>query len=563
MDPFLACVLLSHGQKGRNKAHGIHNNEKGCERKDRKIKRVCHDLKTSAKDACIFTPLEIVEDEWVKLGGCDGLWHNGDMIIFRKILFYLFFAFYLVLCPIIILYAFGYIFTPKVEEGFAKTGLIHIETLPANASISIANRRYSERTPATIRNLLPGQYDMKILLRGFRPWERKVEVESGKAANFEKVLLVSQNLKMRTLAAGLFEDLWPVPGTHYLLLKSTGRAGDLKVFDWKNEVSRPVLRETSFFLDAKLVRVFMVKESPFIILQVKTSGGIKFLGCQLDKEKSEVRDLSSFFIKGEPDEILWEGGHPDYLFVGQNQDLSRMDLEKKMVFPGFLTNIRGFGLFRNKVYALRGSSMVRLGFNAKKGEEALVENGIFLENLFSGLEKYKIDFISNNTICFQGERGELFSNALPYRFVDEGVRGYQADSDGQKIALWQAARVGVLDFEKPEHKKEFFERGPEIEWVVENGQDIRQVYFVYDAAYVLFCDQDKVFLARVGEQGIPPEEIVKVRKGSGFFYAEKTGKLYYLGSSRGEFMVADILPEGITLSGMINELEKETQGAPK
>ena len=482
------------------------------------------------------------------------------MVIFRKILFYIVFAIYLVLCPLIILYAFGYIFTPKVEEGYAKTGLIHIETLPSNASILIANRRYDGKTPDTIRNLLPGQYDLKILLPGFRPWARKVKVESGKAVSFEKILLIPKDVKRRTLVAGPFEDLWPVPETRFLLLKSSERAGDLKVFDWKNEVSRPVLPEASPFAASKLVRVFKVKESPFVILQVNTSGSMKFLGCQLDKEQSEVKDLSGLFLKGEPDEISWEGGDPDYLFARYGQDLSRLNLEKKTVLPGFLTKIRGFGLFKNKVYALRGASIVRLGFSAKPGEEGLVEKGIFLENLFKGDDKYKIDFISHNTICFRGERGELFSNVLPYRFVGEGVRGYQADEDSRKIVLWQGARVGVLDFEKPERKKEIFERGPEIEWVVENGQDIRQAYFVYDKCYLLFCDQDKVFLSHVGESEFSPEEILAVRGRSGVFYSEKTGKLYYLGSSRGELMSADILPEGLTFSGVIDELEKGTRG---
>lgn len=485
------------------------------------------------------------------------------MIILRKILFYLFFALYLVLCPIIILYALGYIFTPKVEEGFTKTGLIHIETLPANASISISKRHHAERTPAMIRDILPGQYDVKVLLSRYRPWIRKVEVEPGKAINFEKVLLIPQKVKTRTLIAGSFKDLWPVPGTRYLLLRSAERAGDLQVFDWRNEVSHPVLPEASAFAAAKLVRVFSAKESPFVILQVKTSEGMKFLGCQLDREKSEMKDLSGFFTLGEPREILWEGGHPGYLFALLGQDLSRVDLEKETVVPDFLTAIRGFGLFRNKVYALRGSSIVRLGFSARKGEETLVEKGIFLENLFSGSDKYQIDFISNNKVCFFGERGEFFSNALPYRFVDAGVRGYQIEEDGRKVALWQGERVGVLDFEKPEHKKEFFERGPEIEWVFEKGRSIRQAYFVYEGAYVLFCDEDEIFLARIGERDIPAEGLVRVREKSGFFYAEKTGKLYYLESSRGEFMAADVLPEGITFSGVINELEKETQGAMK
>jgi hypothetical protein len=294
---------------------------------------------------------------------------------------------------------------------------------------------------------------------------------------------------------------------------------------------------------------------------MKISGSLKFLGCQLDKEKSEVKDMTDLFLGEEPREILWEGGRPDYLFTLRGQDLSRMDLEKGIVLPDFLTKIRGFGLFKKKVYALRGSSIVRVGFNAKKGEEALVEKGIFLENLFSGNGKYQIEFISNNTICFLGERGELFSNVLPYRFVDAGARGYETDRDGRKVALWQEERVGVLDFEKPERKKEFFERGPEIEWIFEKGRSIRQAYFVYDAGYVLFCDDATIGLARIGEKDIPPEKLVQIRGQSGFFYAEKTGKLYYLEPSRGQLVAADILPEGITFSGVINELEKETQEA--
>ena len=485
------------------------------------------------------------------------------MKILRKILFYIFFSIYLVLCPLIIFYAFGYIFTPKVEEGFVKTGLVHIETFPANASLSIANRRYGEKTPATVRNLLAGIYDMKVSLAGYRPWVRKVQVEPGKAANFDKVLLVPQRLKTRTLIAKPFADLWPVPGTRYLLLKGSGHAGDLKVFDWKNEAVRPMLPEGSPFASAKLVRVFMAKESSLVLLQVESSEGMKFLGCPLDKDKPEVKDLSSLFTKGEPREISWEGNRPDYLFALYEQDLSRLDLEKMTALPGFLEKIRGFGLFKGKVYALRGTSLARLNFNAKQSEEAVVEKGVFLENLFRGEGKFKIDFISDHAICFRGERGELFSNALPYRFVDGGVQGYQVDGEGRKVVLWQKERVGVLDFEKPERKKEFFERGPEIEWVVEKGESLRQAYFVYEATYVLFCDEDEVSLARLGEREIPSEKLVTVRKNSMIFYAEKTGKLYYLEPARGELVAADILPEGITLSEVMSELEKETQGAMK
>ena len=485
------------------------------------------------------------------------------MKILRQILFYLFFSLYLVLCPLIILYGLGYIFTPKSQEGFTKTGLIHIETLPANAFLSIARRHYTERTPAMIRNLLAGVYDVKVSLPGYRSWARMVQVEPGKASNFEKVLLLPQKLKIRPLLAKPFEDLCPVSGTRYLLLKGSGPAGDLTVFDWKNGTARPVLPERSPFASAKLVKVFMAKESAMVMLQVQTPGGMKFLECLLDKDKPEAKDLSVLFPAGEPSGISWEGNHPDYLFALYDQDLARLDLEKMKAIPGFLEKIRGFGLLKGKVYALRMSSLARLNFNAKHGEEAVVEKGVFLENLFQGAGKFKIDFISNHLICFQGERGELFANALPYRFVDEGVKGYEPDTEGRKLVLWQEGGVGVLDFEKPERKKEFFERGPEIEWVTQKGKRIRQAYFVYDSAYVLFCDENEVWLTRLGEADAPAEDLVGVRENSTVFYAEKTGKLYYLEPSRGELVAADVLPEGITFSGVINEFEKETQGVLK
>jgi hypothetical protein len=274
-----------------------------------------------------------------------------------------------------------------------------------------------------------------------------------------------------------------------------------------------------------------------------------------------VNDLTDLFLKGAPREILWERDRPDYLFALYDQKLARLDLEKMTTTPDFIERVRGFGLFRDKVYALQGASIVQQNFKAKPGEETSVEKGVFLENLFSGDSRFQIDFISNHTICFTGEKGELFSNALPYRFVDEGVMGYQANAGGRKVVLWKDKKIGVLDFEKPERKKEFFERGPEIEWVFDAEKSVRQAYFVYNAAYILFAAGEEVSLFQIGGSGIPAERLVRTLGNSSVFYSERTGKLYYLEVSKGFFVSADILPEGFSFAGMISEFEKETQEA--
>ena len=59
------------------------------------------------------------------------------MLILRKIVFYIFALFYIVFCPLVVLYAFGYIFKPQSEEVVVKTGIIYLSTAPAGASIYV------------------------------------------------------------------------------------------------------------------------------------------------------------------------------------------------------------------------------------------------------------------------------------------------------------------------------------------------------------------------------------------------------------------------------------------
>lgn len=483
----------------------------------------------------------------------------GLMKIFRRILFYIFFSAYLVLCPLIVFYAFGYIFTPKVEEGFVKTGLVHVETLPGNASLSIANRRYSQKTPATIRNLLAGKYAVKLSLKGYRPWVREVTIAAGKAVNFEKVLLLPEKMKSRVLFPGPFESIQAVPGTHFLILKGGRGAGDLKTFDWRSQTLRSFLPEGSSLARSEVARIFTARESSFVVVQLKGPEGVKFLGCPVDREKPEAKDLTDLFAGAQPSELFWEGNRPEYVFALSGKTLSRLDLGKMAVSPVVLDEVRGMGLLRGKVYALRGTSIVRMNFNAKPGDMTLVERGVFLQNLFGGEEPFRIDFISSDAICFLGEKGQLFSNILPYRFVDKGVRGYQPDAAGKKIVLWQEERIGLLDLEKPERKDVFFERGPEISWAYERGEDLRQAYFVLGDAYALFLDKGQVFLMRLGDDQARPEKIVSARADGGIFYTERTGKLYYLNPDQGELVMTDIIPEEVTFSGVIGEMEPSPQ----
>ena len=100
----------------------------------------------------------------------------------RKILFYIFALFYIIACPILIMYAFGYIFRLNIEKGLVKTGLVSLATVPARATVLLENRRYTSVTPAVIRDLIPGKYRVELSLKDYLPWSEMIFVEAGRAA---------------------------------------------------------------------------------------------------------------------------------------------------------------------------------------------------------------------------------------------------------------------------------------------------------------------------------------------------------------------------------------------
>jgi hypothetical protein len=90
--------------------------------------------------------------------------------------------------PLILSYALGYKFNVRAFK-FVKTGLIFVKTQPAGAQIYLNNRLITERSPASMQELLPGSYNVTLELAQHYPWKGQVEVEAGKVSRVDKVIL--------------------------------------------------------------------------------------------------------------------------------------------------------------------------------------------------------------------------------------------------------------------------------------------------------------------------------------------------------------------------------------
>ena len=131
----------------------------------------------------------------------------------RKIFFYFFVLLFFVLSFYVICYAQGYrikLTIPPSFEMFQKTGMILVKSEPGDALIYLNNEprqslvtRYLwsssgyYHTPAKIKNLLPGEYNIKLEKEGYHPWEEKIKVYPSRITKLADVHLFRQGLPLK------------------------------------------------------------------------------------------------------------------------------------------------------------------------------------------------------------------------------------------------------------------------------------------------------------------------------------------------------------------------------
>jgi len=274
------------------------------------------------------------------------------MLLLRRIFFYLFIVLYLILCPWTILYALGYLYRPGAEQGIVKTGLISLSTVPPGASVYVGKSRYTQKTPATLRDLLPGDYPVRLVLKHYRPWRETLPVEAEKATLLEKILLLPDTWKEEIILKDSFETLIPLPGNEVFLLGKGSRLGEMWVYDWKRETIRPLLPTASPFREAKLLAYFSVRESPCLLLRVDFKQRGRYLWLEIEKEETILRDLSNLFPE-RPLWVAWDPRDKEQLFAFYNDGyLNRLEIASKAIYPKVLINLRGFGLWDRAIYVL-------------------------------------------------------------------------------------------------------------------------------------------------------------------------------------------------------------------
>jgi len=164
----------------------------------------------------------------------------------RRVLYIFFLLAFFITTPLVMFYAAGYKFSFSMSHPFniQKTGMLILDTEPKGAKIYLngesqqffLNKIFGKNeghitTPAKIKNLLPGEYDVRISLPGYWDWQKKLTIKAGESTYAEDVYLFRNNLPIPLLIEDIKESAIS-PNRKFMAVKT---AATIKIIDLDNE----------------------------------------------------------------------------------------------------------------------------------------------------------------------------------------------------------------------------------------------------------------------------------------------------------------------------------------
>jgi hypothetical protein len=108
-------------------------------------------------------------------------------LLIRKILLITSIVIFLVLAPIIILYAMGYR-SGLLNSSNPSVGVLLVETTPRRAQINL-NGEEKGSTPRAITNISPGEVSLSLQKEGYLSWQKNISVIPTSVVNVTNVRL--------------------------------------------------------------------------------------------------------------------------------------------------------------------------------------------------------------------------------------------------------------------------------------------------------------------------------------------------------------------------------------
>ncbi|KPJ85883.1 hypothetical protein AMJ57_01360 [Parcubacteria bacterium SG8_24] len=195
----------------------------------------------------------------------------------RKIIALTFIAVFAVTAPAVVLLTSGYRFNIG-KNRLERTGTLYISTEPAGAVVSIDGNIQTERTPASLVQLLPEEYFVELTRPGYLPWSKRLAVESGRTTFVKDQRLLRDVLPRSVHLADIRASAFSADGLRVALLTHTGGWLELTVLELEELRTETLAR-------------FSPQGFRSAGLSWSADDGLLLLDIRTDGDRREIREL--------------------------------------------------------------------------------------------------------------------------------------------------------------------------------------------------------------------------------------------------------------------------------
>jgi dipeptidyl aminopeptidase/acylaminoacyl peptidase len=149
----------------------------------------------------------------------------------RRIIYILLIAAFFIVAPLIILYNSGYRYNFK-KKSFQKTGIIFVSAAAKNVNIFLDGKLVAQKTPIFLKNLFPGNYNIKIEADNYLAWEKELSVQSQLTTFVKDLVLLKESLPI-VITGGQISKMTVSPDKNYLAFIAGNKKSVLSILDLK------------------------------------------------------------------------------------------------------------------------------------------------------------------------------------------------------------------------------------------------------------------------------------------------------------------------------------------
>ncbi len=480
------------------------------------------------------------------------------MIRLRKSLFVLFTFLYLIICPSLILYSLGIVIKPG-KKNMIKTGVVYIATIPSGASITVNDKPHKDETPTLIDNLMPGSYHIRIKAPGYQLWETTLSVSAEKATPLENILLIKESMKPDELSVQPVNKLLAVDENPFVIVTAAENTQDYLFHIWdesirqnilperkdENSLLKPLFPRQLSIPKGRILNHFAVTASPYLIFEIETDFGRKYLWTDLIFGPSKTEDITNLFPVN-PQSIQWSQNDPRHLYSLQDHTINRLDMATKAIYPGIIENVENFSTYNQIIYFISSDkTLLRANTNDLEDTVQPASNSQTFNDLIIKQFPFTTMWAASEHIVFLiGKNGTLLSNLKPYLISEKNIKGFKWHKKFRKLAFWNSKQIGIMDFSKKNT-----DEIPTVAWINVAFKEISQVYWANEDSHLLIADDGQIYLADIQcceTQDI--RKIVEIQPRSNVYFSNKTGKVFYISKETSRLSSLDIIPQHTLIS---------------